>query len=109
MWQLGGPMKIARARRTQSRLSWRARRALRSAKVLDDVVDSQLELIPHLPAGARRESADYLAELVLLGQAYRHYAIGWISRRDLDRRGRETLKRLEAFKRPSAQQLTERE
>jgi hypothetical protein len=87
---------------------WRTRRALRTAQLLDEVVDSQLPLLTALPEGRRRRSADYLAELVMLSQAYRHYAAGWIDRRELDRRGHGVLDRLgELRATPSAAQVTD--
>jgi hypothetical protein len=89
---------------------WRTRRALRTAQLLDEVVDSQLPLLTALPEDRRRRSADYLAELVMLSQAYRHYASGWIDRRELDRRGHGVLDRLgELRAQPSAAQVTERD
>ncbi|WP_253671418.1 hypothetical protein [Streptoalloteichus tenebrarius] len=95
------------------RLGWRARRAIRAATLLDRVVDSQLPLVTGLPEASRRHSADYLAELVMLAQAYRHYAAGWIDRRELDRRGRAAVARLDQLRRerPSAspEQLTEQD
>jgi hypothetical protein len=72
-----------------------ARRALDSARVLDQVVEHQLPLVARLPEGGSRvRAADFLAELVLLSQAYRHHAAGWISRRELERRGHSTMRRL---------------
>ncbi|WP_130345013.1 hypothetical protein [Herbihabitans rhizosphaerae] len=87
----------------------RARRALQSAQVLDDVVEKQLTLVAHLPEESRHRAGDYLAELVLLAQAYRHYAAGWISKRDLDHRGLVTVQRLGQLRRaePPASQLTD--
>lgn len=102
-------MKIAGSGRTRSKPGWRGRRALRSAQLLDDVVNAQVRLIPNLSPGARESSAEYLAELVMLGQAYRHYAVGWISKCELERRGHETLHRLESLKEVAVQQLTEYE
>ncbi|MFC7342498.1 hypothetical protein [Saccharopolyspora griseoalba] len=61
-------------------------RALVSAQLLDEVVDAQLDSLPRLPPETRGRQADHLAELVQLGQFYRHYARGWISRRELQRR-----------------------
>ena len=89
--------------------SWRGKRALRSAKLLDDVVDTQVEELPRLPPELRQRSADHLAELVMLSQAYRHFAAGWIGRRELERRAREVLTRMESGRRPPLEQLTERE
>jgi hypothetical protein len=83
---------------------------LRSARLLDEVVDSQLPLLAALSERQRRRSADYLAELVTLAQAYRHYAGGWIDRRELERRGRLALERIEMMRsRRSPAQLTERD
>lgn len=76
----------------------RARRALDSARVLDDVVANQLTLVSRLPEDARRRVADFLAELVMLAQHYRHYAAGWIGRKELERRGLDTMQRLAAIR-----------
>ncbi|KAA2263718.1 hypothetical protein F0L68_09530 [Solihabitans fulvus] len=73
---------------------WRARRALRSAQLLDEVVDTQLPLLVGFSEERRRRSADYLAELVELAQNYRYYAAGWIDGRELDRRGQATMDKL---------------
>jgi hypothetical protein len=77
--------------------------------MLDDVVDAQVALLPQLSDETRRQSAEYLAELVMLAQSYRHFAFGWISRRELERRGSETVRRLEAIRPLTLEQLTERE
>ncbi|HEV2784249.1 MAG TPA: hypothetical protein VGX25_33100 [Actinophytocola sp.] len=89
----------------------RARRALDSARVLDEVVDGQLAFVARLPEEHRRRACDFLAELVMLAQAYRHYAAGWIDRRELDRRGMGTMRRLAEIRRRrrSAAQFTERD
>jgi hypothetical protein len=78
----------------------RAKRALRSAQVLDEVVATQLALVSRLPEDSRRRAADYLAELVMLAQSYRHYAAGWIPRKELERRGAQTMERLTELRRP---------
>ncbi|GAA2821499.1 hypothetical protein GCM10010470_65960 [Saccharopolyspora taberi] len=88
---------------------WRTRRALRSAAVLDEVVDSQVGMVPGLPPELRKRSADHLAELVLLAQSYRHYAAGWIDRRELEHRACAALDRMESRRGPRLGQLTERE
>lgn len=90
---------------------WRARSALRSARILDEIVAVQLPLVSRLPEDSRRRVADYLAELVLLAQAYRHYAAGWISRRELERRGLSTMDQLSLLRRPrpEAAQFTEQD
>lgn len=85
-----------------------ARRALRSAEMLDEMVDKQAALLPRLPEDSRRRSAEHLAELVMLAQAYRHCAAGWISHRELQRRGRAALDRLDSLRRAPKEQLTER-
>ncbi|GLZ41296.1 hypothetical protein [Actinokineospora sp. NBRC 105648] len=89
----------------------RTERALASARVLDRAVDNQLACVAGLPADARERAADHLAELVLLAQAYRHYANGWISHRELDHRGRRATARLTELRaaRPTAAHLTERD
>src|SRR5437764_9610527 len=90
---------------------WRARRALHAASMLDEVVDSQLPLLAALPEASRRRSASYLAELVMLAQAYRHFAAGWIDRRELERRGNAAVTRLNALRqqRPPAAHVTEQD
>jgi len=98
--------------RTVTRQSRSARRSLDSARVLDQVVETQLPLVSRLPEASRHRAADYLAELVLLAQSYRHHAAGWISRRELDRRGLDTMRRLATIRRrshPSSVQFTERD
>lgn len=91
--------------------SRRAQRALESARVLDEVVNTQLALLVRLPEDSRRRAADFLAELVMLAQFYRQYAAGWISRRELERRGLETMRRLSVIRRHRASQaqFTERD
>jgi hypothetical protein len=94
------------------RRSRRVRRALDSARVIDDVVNGQLMLVSGLSEGGRRRAADFLAELVMLAQAYRHFAAGWITHRELERRGLETMRRLSAIRQRrdhSAAQFTERD
>lgn len=75
------------------------------------MVDSQLVLVSRLPERSRPRAAEFLAELVTLSQAYRHYAAGWISRRELDRRGLFAMRKLSAIRRRplSETQLTERD
>lgn len=101
--------KTAKVRRLRRRMTFRHRKALHSARVLDDVVDTEVGLVPELSGSARQRAVDHLAELVLLSQAYRQYAAGWISRRELTRRGRDALGQLQTMQTPTAQQLTERE
>ena len=91
---------------------WRGRRALRAARLLDQVVDRQLPLLAGLSERGRRRSADYLAELVMLAQAYRHYAQGWIDHRELEHRGQATMRRLYELRHPrptTAAQFTEQD
>lgn len=75
---------------------WRRARAQRCARLLDEMVDSQVALLPHLPEPARRDTAERLARLVMLSQSYVHYGRGWISRRELHERGCWTLLRPDA-------------
>jgi hypothetical protein len=88
---------------------WHARKAVRAAGMLDEIVDSQLPLLAGLPEASRRRSASYLAELVMLAQDYRHFAAGWINRGELEQRNHRTMRRLNNFRHrhPSAAQYTE--
>jgi hypothetical protein len=90
---------------------WRARKALRAASMLDEIVDSQLPLLAGLPEASRRRSAGYLAELVMLAQAYRHFATGWLDRRELEQRSQLAMRRLSNFRHPhpSTAQFTEQD
>jgi hypothetical protein len=72
-------------------LKWRVTRALRSAELLDEIVDSQLPLVVGLCDESRAREANYLAELVQLAGAYRAFARGEISRSELQRHGEATL------------------
>lgn len=72
----------------------RLRQATATADLLDHIVDRDLELVRALPPHQRSRPADKLAALVLLAQAYRHYAAGWISRRELQRRSRAIFTQL---------------
>jgi hypothetical protein len=92
-----GPRKALAARRS--------RRALDSARVLEDVVQGQLSLVARLPQDSRQRAAEHLSELVMLAQTYRHYARGWIGRAELDRRARESADRLVLLRRPSAEHV----
>lgn len=61
----------------------RSRTARLEADFLDHLVDVELEFIRRLPVHLRSRPAEALAVLVMLAQGYRHYAQGWISRRQL--------------------------
>jgi hypothetical protein len=91
--------------------SRRVKRAMDSARVLDEVVANQLALVSRLSEDGRRRAADFLAELVMLAQSYRHYAAGWISRRELERRGLHHMRTLSAIRtrRSSQAQFTEQD
>ncbi|WP_231499817.1 hypothetical protein [Saccharothrix sp. NRRL B-16314] len=71
-----------------------ARRAVKAARMLDKVVDTQLPLLASFDEGRRRRSADYLAELVKLAHDYRYYANGWIDAEELERRGKSAMSEL---------------
>ncbi|MBW4719517.1 hypothetical protein KZQ38_20210 [Saccharothrix sp. SC076] len=87
---------------------WRARRALKAARMLDEVVDTQLPLLASFDEDRRRRSADYLAELVKLAQDYRYYAHGWIDAAELDRRGHRAMDRLSRLREdPTARLITD--
>jgi hypothetical protein len=84
-----------------------ARRALDSARIIDKVVENQLPLLARLPEGrSKTRAADFLAELVLLSQAYRHHAAGWITRRELERRGQSAMARMSHIRQRSPQSST---
>lgn len=73
------------------------RQAAATAELLDRIVDRDLELIRALPVHDRARPVEKLAALVMLAQAYRHYATGWIGRRELRRRSRRTFDELTAL------------
>jgi hypothetical protein len=77
--------------------------------VLDEVVANQLALVSRLPEEGRRRAADFLAELVMLAQSYRHYAAGWITRRELEQHGLNTMQRLAVIRQGRTAQFTEHE
>jgi hypothetical protein len=70
------------------------RQAARAAEALSRIVDCDLELVRAVPIGRRARQSDRLAALDLSAQAYRHYANGWIGRRELRRRLRAQLDEL---------------
>ncbi|WP_433266979.1 hypothetical protein ACQPZF_00225 [Actinosynnema sp. CS-041913] len=87
---------------------WRTKRALKAARMLDQVVDTQLPLLASFDEERRRRSADYLAELVTLAQDYRYYANGWIDAKELDRRGHQTMAKLTKLREdPTARLITD--
>lgn len=73
------------------------RQAAATADLLDRIVDRDLVLVRALPAHERARPVEKLAALVMLAQAYRHYAMGWIGRGELRRHSRTTLERLTAY------------
>jgi hypothetical protein len=73
------------------------RQAAATADLLDRIVDRDLALVRALPVHQRTRPVEKLAALVMLAQAYRHYAAGWITRRELRRRSRATFDQLTAF------------
>jgi len=83
------PIRFVRAR---SR-----RQAAATATLLDRIVDRDLALVRAMPVHQRGRQVDKLAAIVMLAQAYRHYAMGWIGRRELRRRSRATFDRLTEF------------
>ncbi|MEU4740280.1 hypothetical protein AB0G02_07385 [Actinosynnema sp. NPDC023658] len=86
----------------------RAKRALRAARMLDQVVDTQLPLLAAFDEPRRLRSATYLAELVKLAQDYRYFANGWIDAEELERRGRDAMAELTRLREdPSARLVTD--
>lgn len=74
-----------------------SRRSADTAALLHRIVDRDLALVRALPEHLRARPAHRLANLVLLAQAYRHHAAGWIGRRELRRRSRAILDELLTF------------
>lgn len=62
------------------------RRARRAAALLDRLVDRNLELVRVLPAHRQAKPVERLAGMVMLAQANRHYAAGWIDRGQLQQK-----------------------
>lgn len=87
------------SRLTLSRMFLREahRRAARTADLLDRIVDRDVQLVRDLPVHLRRRHVDKLAAMVMLAQGYRHYANGWITRRELRRRSHATFQVLARF------------
>lgn len=73
------------------------RRAAHTADLLDRIVDRDVQLVRDLPVHLRNRHVDKLAAMVMLAQAYRHYANGWITRPELRRRSHATFQVLAAF------------
>lgn len=86
--------------RARSRFGWlrRTRTARWDADFLDGLVDTELEFVRRLPVHLRTRPAEVLAVLVLLAQDHRHYAQGWISRREMRRRARVALDDLDTMR-----------
>lgn len=88
--------------------SRRVRRAMKAARMLDEVVDTQLPLLASFDEQRRRRSANYLAELVKLAQDYRYFANGWIDADELERRGKDAMSELIRLRDdPSARVVTD--
>lgn len=68
------------------------------ADFLDGLVNAELEFMRRLPVHLRARPAEVLAVLVMLAQDHRHYAQGWISRRELRRRVQCALDELAAVR-----------
>lgn len=102
-------MKIAKTRRVLRKITGSAGRAVRAAALLDEVVDARAGSLPRLPESARRDAADELAELALLAQDYRRFAAGWVSDRELKRKGEAATARLVVLRSRPMEQLIERE
>lgn len=65
--------------------------AARVARVLDHIVERDLELVRAIPMDRRAAHVDRLVAIVTLSQAYHHFARGWIGRREFRRRTRAAL------------------
>jgi hypothetical protein len=91
----GGPGP-ARAR-SRLRLC-RTRTARCDADFLDGLVDAELELVRRLPTHLRVRPVEMLAVLAMLAQDYRHYAWGWINRRELRHCAQRAVHNLDAMR-----------
>ena len=76
---------------TRGQLGPSRRQAACTAEALNRIVDRDLELIRAMPPDRRSRQVDRLVAIVLLSQAYRHFAAGWIGRRELRERTRFAL------------------
>jgi hypothetical protein len=84
----------------------RSRTAQLEAEFLDRLVDAELEFIRRLPVHLRSKPAEALAVLVMLAQSHRHYAQGWISRRELRGRAESSITALDVLRdEPAPEQL----
>lgn len=90
---------------TRARLSRlrRTRTARWDADFLDGLVDTELELVRRLPMHLRARPVEMLAVMAMLAQDYRHYAQGWINRRELRHRAQRAVDSLDAMR---SRQLT---
>ncbi|MFN2494489.1 MAG: hypothetical protein ABR608_01065 [Pseudonocardiaceae bacterium] len=75
----------------------RSRTAQLEADFLDRLVDAELEFVRRLPVHLRSKPAEALAVLAMLAADHRHYAQGWISRRQLQHRVQRALADLDAL------------
>jgi len=69
------------------------------ADFLDGLVDTELEFVHRLPMHLRARPVEMLAVMAMLAQDHRHYAQGWISRRELRRRAQRAVGDLDAMRR----------
>jgi hypothetical protein len=76
----------------------RRRTARLEADFLDNLVDTELAFMRQLPGHLRGGPTDALAVLVMLAQDYRHYAQGWINRRELRLRTERALADLDVLR-----------
>ena len=79
----------------------RRRMAWLEADFLNDLVDAELTFMRQLPVHLRDGPTDALAILVMLAQDYRHYAQGWINRRELRHRTERALTDLDVLRQVS--------
>jgi len=86
---------------TRSPLGWlrRTRTARWDADFLDGLVDTELAYVRRLPVHLRARPVEMLAVMAMLAQDYRHYAQGWISRRELRHRAQRAVGDLDAMRR----------
>ena len=90
-----------RSVRTRSRpLGWlrRTGAARWDADFLNGLVDTELEFVRRLPVHLRARPVEVLAVMAMLAQDYRHYAQGWINRRELRHRAQRAVEDLDTMR-----------
>ncbi len=99
--QSTNPVVRSQPVRTRCPLGWlrRTSAARGDADFLDGLVDAELEFVRLLPVHLRARPVEMLAVMAVLAQDHRHYAQGWINRRELRRRAQRAVRDLDVMRR----------